>query len=302
LTDFRNNFIIGIIATNIFGCSPTNLEQEVIQNTELATLPPQVCNSLLIRTMRNVLKLNDFENRVVEQFIGDPIGCAFPENNFERAKECIENSSGEIIKEALLAAPNLETVINGTFDPETGEILPPPPTPTPTPRPKPSPTPKPGELPPAPIEPPIEPKPTPTPTPTPPPSVPPAFFFGSYQGSFTDTTDYSLVMAFCPNDADIQINISSGTDLSCTSPNCDINGSITFFYDSTPITSSLTGTINENGLGVASLQVQDPNIPVFDVFDFKFSAMQSSMNFFNADYHSSQGCEGSANLFENVPK
>ncbi len=143
--DLVRIFRIAVIAVRVFGCTSQSYLENTSSSLPFGELTESACSSTLITTMLNVIKVADFEKRIIDEFLGDPIGCAYEEGNFLDALNCLNNSKPEVIREALVSNPDIDSVLNGSFDPNTGEIIPEAPSPTPTPprdsSPRPSPTP-----------------------------------------------------------------------------------------------------------------------------------------------------------------
>jgi hypothetical protein len=302
-TDFRNNFMIGIIAARVFGCGISGATTDLPAESPLVSLSTSACRSLLLTTMNNIIKLNDFEDRETGEFLGNQEECAFPPDDFEAAKICINSVSQQMIRAALLAAPNLGIVINGTFDPETGDVLPTPtPTPVPTPRPftpqnPPSEVPPlspPEELPPPPPSP-APPPPPPEDPPPPPPPEDPAPFLGSYLGtSLMDETDYDMVNAFCPDNGGIEMTIADEGSPSCNEPDCSVTGEVTFLYDGIPLMGNLSGSFNQDGTGSGTVMISDPDFMIMDTYNFTFQVSDpEDAMFISTTYTSQSGCTGS---------
>jgi hypothetical protein len=284
MLDVRNNFKLGIISTRTFGCS-TSSASAANASDGMSTIPlaGAACGSELLTVMNNILTLDDFQERTLENFIGDPVACAFPRDDFDAAKKCIEDVSDEIIRESLLTAPDIAIVLDGTFDPETGDILP---TPTPTPRPRPRPRPPGANIPPPDSPPLVQPDPDPEPDPD------PAFFLGSYDG----TVFNNMVDTFCPDQIFIELAVAQNGDVSCQSPACQIlgNGEFNFPGFNLTLNEDITGSMNSAGQGSSTVNIEISNASFFDDYTFTFTAIENVG--INVSYISDFGCEGSGTL------
>jgi len=131
--DLTRIFNIAIIAVRVFGCSSQAYLQSNTSSPTFGSLTDSACSSTLVTTMLNVIKVGDFDQRIVEGYIGAPVDCAYPDGSFPDSVNCLNNSTPEVVRESLISDPEIETVLDGTFDPNTGEVTPPTPEPTPTP-------------------------------------------------------------------------------------------------------------------------------------------------------------------------
>lgn len=145
--DLTRIFRIALIAVRVFGCTSQSYLETTPSSLPFGSLTSSACSSVLTTTLLNVIKVGDFEQRIVDGYVGDPIGCSYEGGSFQGALDCLNNSKPEVIREALISVPDIEAVLDGTFDPDTGEIIPPTPEPTPTPTNTPASEPKPTSTP-----------------------------------------------------------------------------------------------------------------------------------------------------------
>lgn len=164
--DYERIFKIGTIAVRVFGCSSRSLVSSGNSTSPFGSLTDSACSSVLATTMLNVAKVGDFENRFVENYDGAPASCSYDEGDFQDALLCLSDSEEEVVLDSIVSDPEIDNVLDGTFDPDTGEIIPETPEPTPEATPEDSPNNPDGEASPSP-------SPSPDTSPTPDSSVPP---------------------------------------------------------------------------------------------------------------------------------
>lgn len=120
---FEKLFQVAVVAVRTFGCASIKASGQISLDSSYLQVAESACRSRLIDTLLTYLKAGGIDERLISNFQGDPIACSFERGNFQGARDCILNSSNEAIIEALLSVPDLEAVLNGTFNPDTGEII-----------------------------------------------------------------------------------------------------------------------------------------------------------------------------------
>lgn len=130
-SDYERIFRIGTVAVRVFGCSSRTVVTSGASTAPFGSLTDTACSSIIATTMLNVSKVGDFENRLVENYDGAPAACSYDGGDFQDALLCIDGSEDEVVLDSLISDPEIDNVLDGTFNPDTGEIIPETPEPTP---------------------------------------------------------------------------------------------------------------------------------------------------------------------------